>query len=117
MTAYLTKGQILASNTMPTETVDVPEWGGSVLIRAWSVAEADAMAKFVTDGVANGHIENYREEMVRRSVVDSEGKLMFEQKDIVKLGQLQPAALNRVHRAILALNKVRDENIEGDSPN
>lgn len=107
----LTKADILAAPQRQYDTVDVPEWGGEVLIRSWTVAEADEVAKVITAGVEEGYVKNFREQIVARSVVEDENAdgPMFSLDEIEQLGQLAPAAMNRVHKAALKLNKLETE--------
>jgi hypothetical protein len=45
MSEFLSVEQILAANDLPSEIVDVPEWGGRVKIQGLSRASYDAIAK------------------------------------------------------------------------
>jgi hypothetical protein len=45
MSEFLSVEQILAANDLPSEIVDVPEWGGKVRIQGLSRASYDAIAK------------------------------------------------------------------------
>lgn len=45
MAEFLTIDEILAANDLPTEVVEVPEWGGSIKVQGLSRAAYDAIAK------------------------------------------------------------------------
>jgi hypothetical protein len=45
MSEFLTIDQILAANDLPSEVVEVPEWGGKVKVQGLSRASYDAIAK------------------------------------------------------------------------
>lgn len=45
MSEFLTIDQILAADDLPSEVVDVPEWGGKVKVQGLSRASYDAIAK------------------------------------------------------------------------
>lgn len=45
----LKKGDILAADDLPHETVDVPEWGGAVRVRVLTGAERDQFYSKVRD--------------------------------------------------------------------
>ena len=45
MSEFLSIDQILAANDLPTEVVEVPEWGGRVKVQGLSRASYDAIAK------------------------------------------------------------------------
>ena len=116
--ALLSKAEILAADDILTEVIEVPEWGGSVTIKAWTVAQADSYGKLI---MANHKDETFisrlRETVVSMSIVDEDGKLMFNDKDMIALGKKSPAALNRVHKAVMALNKLQNEDGEEASKN
>lgn len=97
----LTRNQILAQVGQPlkTEKVQVPEWGGEVLIREWTGTERDAFENSLVteDGKRDSDAsENIRARMVALSVVDEAGQLQFTLSDVEVLGSLSARALNRV---------------------
>lgn len=105
----LSRADILAAADAKTKTLKVPEWGGSLTIKTWTVAEADAVGKLITEGMEAGYIENYRETIVQKSIVTETGDLMFTIEDIDALSAKSPAAMNRIFKAALALNKLDEE--------
>lgn len=97
--AFLGKDEILNCKDYVTKEVDVPEWGGKVLVRGMTGTERD---KFESETFSqNGkNIEvnytNMRARMLAYTVVDEEGKRIFSDSDIEKLGQKSALALSRV---------------------
>lgn len=112
----LSRDDILSADDRKTETVEVAEWGGSVVIRSWTVAEADKIGKHVSKGMDAGYIENYRETFVAASIIDEDGELMFNgAADLKELAKKSPAALNRVFEAVNKLNRL--EAVEDEAGN
>ncbi len=117
----LSRDEILAAEDRATEVVEVPEWGGSVTIRALSGTERD---RFETESVSYGRTNqgglqisgvqtnNVRARLVALSVIDAEGKRMFSDKDVLALGDKSAAALNRVFEAAQQLSRISQRDVE-----
>jgi hypothetical protein len=117
----LTRDDILAAEDRATEVVEVPEWGGSVTIRALSGTERD---RFETESVSYGRTNqgglqisgvqtnNVRARLVALSVIDADGKRMFSDKDVLALGDKSAAALNRVFEAAQRLSRISQRDVE-----
>jgi hypothetical protein len=114
--AFLTKEQILAAADLPEEVVDVPEWGGKVLIRGMTGAERDAFEESVMVTRGNNrelNLRNFRAKLVARSIVDPVTKeRMFSDNEIAELGKKSARALQRVFEAALRLNGMTAESVE-----
>ncbi len=100
--AVLTKDQIIAASDRKTIMVDVPQWGGNVMLkemsaksRGWLVEQWDKKRI----GVAT--MPTY---MVALSVVDADGKQLFNIDDIESLAQKSVAAIDIISAAALKLN-------------
>jgi ribosomal protein S21 len=113
---FLTKDQILAAADLPEEVVDVPEWGGKVLIRGMTGAERDAFEESVMVTRGNNrelNLRNFRAKLVARSIVDPVTKeRMFSDNEIAELGKKSARALQRVFEAALRLNGMTAESVE-----
>jgi hypothetical protein len=113
---FLTKEQILAAADLPEEVVDVPEWGGKVLIRGMTGAERDAFEESVMVTRGNNrelNLRNFRAKLVARSIVDPATKeRMFTDNEIAELGKKSARALQRVFEAALRLNGMTAESVE-----
>ncbi len=138
----LDRDSILKAEDLETEEVDVPEWGGAVLVRALSGTERDSyeascmQERPVLDArgkPVKGRTEmvrtlaNVRAKLVVRSIVDGDGKRLFTDADASALGEKSAAALDRVFEVAARLSRLSDEDIEelagnseaaqsGDSP-
>jgi hypothetical protein len=113
---FLTKDQILAAADLPEEVVDVPEWGGKVLIRGMTGAERDAFEESVMVTRGNSrelNLRNFRAKLVALSIVDPVTKeRMFSDNEIAELGKKSARALQRVFEAALRLNGMTSESVE-----
>jgi hypothetical protein len=110
--AYLTKDAILNADDLPTEEVEVAEWGGKVLVRGLTGTERDrfefAMA-VAKDDPSNVDI---RAQVVGRCLVDETGKRLFSDKELAKLGSKSGAALDRVFDVVRSLSGMGGKAVE-----
>lgn len=104
----LSKDQILEALDLKSVTVDVPEWGGSVLVRTMTGADRDAFeASMVTtnpDGSRTPDMRNLRAKLVALTLVDDANNRLFEVSDIPRLAMKSSAALERVFEAAQRIN-------------
>lgn len=111
----LTRDMILTAKDIVTEEVDVPEWGGTILVRALSGAQRDAFDRSLIEvrGKKSEVIwANVRAKLVVRSCVDSEGNRIFTDADAVSLGRKSAAPLDRVFKVAQRLSGLTDEDVE-----
>jgi hypothetical protein len=109
---YLNREQILNAKDSKTQEVDVPEWGGKVLVGTMSGRARDAYEKAIVS--ANGSLDrtNIRAKLCAACIVDEKGKLVFDEKDLDALGNKSAAALDRVFEVALKLNGFSDKDVE-----
>lgn len=117
----LTKDDILGADDRMTEIVPVPEWGGTVTVRALSGTERDkyeaSMVRYSKN--AKGGIEvagvesgNVRARLVSLSIVDDDGSRMFSDADVLALGDKSASALNTVFDVARRLSGLSDADVE-----
>lgn len=95
----LTKRQILEVQDLPTEDVNVPEWGGVVRVQGMSGSERDAFEMSVMTGKGKDrdlNLKNFRAKLVSRCIVDEQGNRVFGEADIAALGGKSALALQRL---------------------
>ncbi len=115
MSQYLTKDQILQAQDIMFEDVPVPEWGGTVRVVTLTGNERDAIEASMIVGKGKNKdvsLANLRAKVVARSVVDEEGKRIFEDEDIAALGRKSAAALNRVYEVAQRLSGITQEDVD-----
>lgn len=116
----LTKDQILNADDRATKEVEVPEWGGSVLIAAMSAASRDAFEASMLDNKGKGDakkLQNFRARFIAACIVDESGNRLFSDKDIVSLGRKSSAPISMLFDECRELNGMTDEavaEIEGN---
>jgi hypothetical protein len=96
----LSRTAILSKTELATEVVDVPEWGGQVVVRELTGAERDAWEGAFLDpetrDVKTDYMVNARARLVALAVVDEDGERVFHDEDVEKIGKLSGAALDRI---------------------
>jgi hypothetical protein len=114
--SLLSKDAILAAEDRRTCDVDVPEWGGTVRVRALSGAERDAyeiaLAGVRPDGTARPNLVNVRARLVAMAVVDEDGKRLFTDRDAAALGEKSAQAMDRVFVAAQRLSGLSQGDVE-----
>ena len=106
MPEFLTVDQILAANDLPTEIVEVPEWGGKVKVQGLSRASYDAIAKAAEVSVpatGPGQVAGTKRDDDKFSdllFVSCVVEPNFTEEHIPALRNKSLGALNRVYQAI-----------------
>lgn len=108
----LTREQILAAADLPRESVDVPEWGGTVIVQTMTGADRDAFEASVITADGKPNLRNMRAKLVAACVVDESGHRLFTAADIEALGGKSASALERISRVAQRLNRMGDEQLE-----
>jgi hypothetical protein len=92
----------------PREEVQVPEWGGSVMVRCLSGAERD---KLEVEWESTKRV-NFRARLVAYAACDDQGKPLFLTNDIPSLGQQPASALSRICDVAFKLNAFTKSDVE-----
>jgi len=122
----LNRDQILAADDLLTEAVNVPEWGGEVLVRGLNGTGRDEFeASMITMRGPMGKEQairdtaNIRAKLVARCIIGDDGEPMFTQSDVHELGKKSCAALDRIFEVAARLSGIADDDLEElgkDSP-
>ena len=117
----LSKKQILAAQDLKAESVDVPEWSGSVRLRLLTAGESAEYLNAIRQLTAGGEIRDFRslkEKLVALVLVDEGGARLFpEPEDVAHLVGKSAAAIDRLWKAAMHMNgmdKEAAEQIEGN---
>lgn len=110
----LSREAILGASDLPTEEVEVPEWGGTVLVRSMNGTERDAWEQsLIVKGRGDGvDVTNIRARLVAICAVDAAGKRLFSDTDATALGKKSAAALDRVAKVAQRLNGLTAAEVE-----
>lgn len=112
----LSRLDILSSEDLATEKVRVPEWGGSVIVKALSGVERDAYeAGIFSSGAgitAEYNLQNIRAKLAARTMVDENGDRLFSDADVARLGLKSAAALDRVFSVAQRLSRLTASDVK-----
>jgi len=121
MKKTLSRSDILnATSRLKTETIELPEWGGSVVVRELTGAERDAWeASIITsDGAQSPEtMRNVRAKLIVKTIIDDEGELLFTDDDIDRVGALSGSTLNKIFEVacrLSALTAAEMDELEGN---
>ena len=95
----LTRDAILSAADLRHERVEVPEWGGAVLVWTMTGEEKDAFeqAQFLAHGTDERvNLKHYRARLVVFTVRDEAGQRLFSPADITELARKAAIALDRI---------------------
>jgi hypothetical protein len=111
----LGRKDILDASDLHRESVDVPEWGGAVLVRGLTGKERDALEESTVqrrgrDVVRN--FENLRARLVSMALVDENGARLFSEEDVEALGGKSARALDRVYAVAQRLAGLSPEDVK-----
>lgn len=122
--ALLSKESIVKVDDRKIEEVEVPEWGGSVLVRGLDGAGRDAyFASMAVMRQGKGgktqmgmDTENLTARLVARCILDPDDEerdtLMFTTGEVSVLGGKNGQALNRVYEVALRLSGLTEDDME-----
>jgi hypothetical protein len=103
----LSKSDILGRTALRTKEIEIPEWNGSVLIRELTQNERTEVELLVWDGKENKDVmRKLKVNLVILSVIDTEGKRLFDEKDYDELSKKSASAIDRISDAILKLSGI-----------
>jgi hypothetical protein len=120
----LSKDAILAADDRQIRDVDVPEWGGTVRVRALSGLDRDAYEAAFVDARKQGgpsatvRLHNFRAKLVVRSLVDSDGERLFSDTDAKALGEKSADVIDRLFDVAREMSGMDDNAVkdaEGNS--
>jgi len=114
---YLSADDILNADDLPREAVDVPEWGGTVLVQGMSGTDRDRfeaamLNKDMTGVDKDKALEMYRARLAAACIVDENGKRLFQGAAVKRLGEKSAQALSRVVDVASRLSGLTPEDVE-----
>lgn len=105
---YLTRDEILEVDDIQVWEVEVPEWGGTVLVQSLTAAQVERVQ---TQHKGKG-MKGLTAAFVQMSVVKEDGKKMFHMSDLDRLSQKSISACTRVLKTIMEQNALEEEDLE-----
>ena len=117
--AMLTRDKILAAKDTDLFEVDVPEWGGTVLVKPLTGEQRDAFEASMYDAKTKQILtQNVRARVVAMACVNNKGERLFTNEDVDALGKKSGVALDRIYKMLQGesgLSESAMEKIEGNS--
>jgi len=113
----LTLKDILNVEDVKTKRVELPKWGGFVIIQQMTAKARDAyelsLLKTDESGKSQRDLENIRAKIVAACVLDPGGELMFKTPDHVKaLGNKNSEVVDFLYSQCQEFNAISNEDIE-----
>ena len=118
MSTYLSAEEILGADDLLREPVDVPEWGGTVLVQGMNGTDRDRFESSLINDKMNGvskdkALDNYRARLAAFTLVDESGKRMFRSDaEVKRLGTKSAQALTRVVQVASRLSGLTSEDVD-----
>lgn len=115
----LTKDKILSAIDAKTESVEVPEWGGSILLRVMSGRQRNNY-EFWAHAESNKKSPDFRgirERLIVACAIDDHGKALFDEKDVDALSEKNSEVIDRLHKACQKINGMDDGAVEEAAKN
>jgi len=118
----LTAQAILEADDSSLEPLEVPEWNGTVYVRAMTSAEKDAYDRLMVrigergqTAVNAQRLDNVRALLAVRVLCDKDGGRLFKDTDAAALGKKSSKALQRVWDVARKLSGFDEEETEKDA--
>lgn len=108
--ADLNADQIFAANDMSLVPVEVPEWNGTVYVRVMSVGEMEAYQREFAE--KREKMENWRSKLLVRCICDKDGKALFTNDQVEKLGTKSVKVMSRLFDLAMKHNAVTEKDVE-----
>lgn len=112
---HLSRDEILKADDIKTEVVEVPEWGGTVLVRGLTGRERDSFEASIMERRGKQlvpNVANVRAKLACRCIIDENGRRVFSDQDADELGEKNASAMNRVYDVASRLSGMTDDDLE-----
>lgn len=111
----LSKDQIVAASDRDTKTVEVPEWGGEVVLRTMSGTERNAyeqsLIRYQGDNVTP-NMANIHAKLLAKCIVDDNNGRLFTDAEIHELGAKSAGVLARLFDAASEMNGLNERDVK-----
>ena len=108
---YLSREEILGASDIEVREIEVPEWGGTVLVRELTTTEVENFS--IRTSNPHGELDiskmpGLRAEVVSWALVDEDGKQLMHKKDAEALQKRSHRIIDRLFNAILVMSDLRE---------
>jgi hypothetical protein len=110
----LNKDQILQADDVEYRDVPVPEWGGTVRLKAITGADRDQYEMSMARAREKGNLDkaNFRAVLLSRSICDEGLRPIFQPRDIYELGKKNARILDKLFDVAAELAGIREADKE-----
>ena len=111
----LSRELILGTDDLMTKVVEVPEWGGEVVVRGLRGRERDEFEASIMERRGRQMVPNtanIRAKLVVLCCIDEEGKPLFNRADVEQLGEKSGAPIDRIYEVAAELSGMTDTQTE-----
>jgi hypothetical protein len=111
----LNKKAIMAAPDIKSELVHVPEWGGDVMVKGMTGSQRDEFEASMVEmrGTTQVmHLEGIRAKLCSLTIVDEDGRRMFDSDEIDELGAKSAQALQRIFEVAQRLSGLTNADVE-----
>ena len=115
----LSKDAILAAKDTDVHEIDVPEWGGSILLRSMTVAQRINYEHWAhkQSNLKSPDYRGIRERLIISCAVDADGKPLFAEDDLASLSDKNSEGIDRLHAKCRLICGMDEEAIEDAAKN
>ncbi len=107
----LSKSDILEAKDIESEVVQVPEWGGEVMVYGLKLAEKDEWIDSVVSG-GNANIRGATVKLCALCIRDEKGKRVFEDTDLTSLSNKSAKPLDRIFQVAQRLSGLDKDEVK-----
>lgn len=111
---FLTRDQILNADDLKYEEVDAPEWGGVIRLKVMTGIERDDFEQSVFDMKGKDtkvNLKNFRAKLLVKTIVDEQGKRVFEELDIERLSTKSSKVLDKLFTKAQEINGIGQKEV------
>ena len=114
----LTKDQIFFAKDAETVSFDVPEWGGSILLRPMTGKQRAEYEHWASQASKNDNdFRTIRERTILACAVDDSGEALFTFDDLEKLAEKNSLVLDRVSEECQKISGLLASSVEDAAKN
>lgn len=113
----LDKKSVLKAGNLQKQLVEVPEWGGAVWVQEMTALARDRFDAWLMDNRENKNSAGIRVQVVVATVVDENGKPMFNDLDVGDLNSKSSKAINRIAEVGMRLSGLSEAVVEEEVKN
>lgn len=108
----LDRDAILKADDLPHEDIKVPEWGGTVRVRAITAGERDKFEQSIFANRDDMTKRAIRARLASLSIIDKNGERLFSDEDVSALDGKSARAMDRVFEVAERLSGVGPDDVK-----